>query len=623
MKLKKVLAYFDPKEAKSEKAKYLLWAMNILAIPVWSCGLTALSLYLGTSKYKWELFNSYFSQPLIFALNMLPVLLLVTALLLLTNRFWLSVLASSVVVLIPSAVNYFKLLFRNEPLLVSDWVLYSEAMDMGKKYSVGLTLAISVSIAACLFSAVLAFFVLRARFGKFPLRAAGLALTAVLGIALYNTLYSSESVHEGIDNIMPDSGMSLWSFTDQYISRGFLYPLIFSATYDDGKPEGYNRETARDMLMAYPYDDIPEDKKVSIIAVMLESFSDLSKYGCFEFTENPYAFLHELYSESLHGEIVVDVFAGDTIKTELCFLTGNTMHYTYSSGAGSYVRYLSEQGYFTEYSHPCYDWFYNRINVCGYMGFDNAYFYENRYGWDGYIIEDSQYFPDLITLYQEAAEMGRPYFHFGVTYQNHGPYPDTELDGGEYIADIGYSEEAYIILNNYFDGMKRTNEALRELFDYFRGEDGPVIIVIFGDHNPWLGHSSFVYDELEANFGVNFNLNSEEGFYDYYSTPYCIWANDSAKEALGKDFTGQGGSFSAGFLMEEVFEQAGWGGDEFMKASAEFRKTIDIVHANGIVRKDGALQYRISEDTAEMIERMNAIQYYRYRDMPLAGGSNG
>ena len=615
--IQKILAFFDPKETESRSRKIFLWSMNALAIPIWSAALTCMSLFLGTSKYKWALFGTFFDKPLIFALNMLPVLLLVTALLLMSNRFWGAVLGSAVIVVVPSAINYFKLFFRDEPLLASDWILYSEALDMGQKYSVSLTFAIKIAILMTVLSAILAFFVLRAKLPK--ARFFGLIPLVLIGVLLYPRLYDNEGIYESTENILAGSAMSYWSFTDQYISRGSVYPFIVSTTYDDGKPEDYDPAAAREMLERYAYDDIPSDKKVSVIAIMLESYNDLSKFGIFEFTENPYSFMHELYEESWHGELVVDIFAGDTIKSELSFLTGNTMHFTYSMDADSYVRYFSEQGYFAEYSHPCYDWFYNRKNVCEYIGFDNAWFYENRYNYDGYIIDDSQLFPDIIGLYEETAATGTPYFHYSVTYQNHGPYPDTEIVDREYITTDGLSEAAGIILNNYFDGMRRTDDALREFYGYFRDEEEPVIILIFGDHNPWLGHASFVYDELDANFGLSFNVDSETGFYNFYSTPYVIWANDSAKAALGREFTGQGENFSPAFLMSELFEQAGWEGDEFMKASGEFRGDIDIVHVNGIIREDGVLKYHISEDALAKIERMNAIQYYRYHDMLRAG----
>jgi phosphoglycerol transferase MdoB-like AlkP superfamily enzyme len=81
-------------------------------------------------------------------------------------------------------------------------------------------------------------------------------------------------------------------------------------------------------------------------------------------------------------------------------------------------------------------------------------------------------------------------------------------------------------------GIQETDNALRDLFKTFRNLDEPVVLVLFGDHNPWLGDNSFVYSEL----GIDLSRTSEDSFYDYYNTPYIIWANAAAKAALGEPF---------------------------------------------------------------------------------------
>lgn len=66
--------------------------------------------------------------------------------------------------------------------------------------------------------------------------------------------------------------------------------------------------------------------------------------------------------------------------------------------------------------------------------------------------------------------------------------------------------------------------------EYFKRDSEPVVVILFGDHNPWMGDT----------MGANFDLDTEEGFYNYYNTPYIIWGNDTAKEVLENDFVGEG-----------------------------------------------------------------------------------
>ena len=59
---------------------------------------------------------------------------------------------------------------------------------------------------------------------------------------------------------------------------------------------------------------------------------------------------------------------------------------------------------------------------------------------------------------------------------------------------------------------------------------------------------------------MDFDLDTKEGFENYYGTRYLIWANDAAKEALGFDFEGEGPDLSPAFLMAHFFDLCGWDG---------------------------------------------------------------
>ena len=74
-----------------------------------------------------------------------------------------------------------------------------------------------------------------------------------------------------------------WSASAVYIP-GFVYPFIYSIQTAVVKPpDGYNEDSAKGQLYEYGYDDIPENEKVNVVAVMLEAFSDFSKFKQIEF----------------------------------------------------------------------------------------------------------------------------------------------------------------------------------------------------------------------------------------------------------------------------------------------------------------------------------------------------
>ncbi len=176
-----------------------------------------------------------------------------------------------------------------------------------------------------------------------------------------------------------------------------------------------------------------------------------------------------------------------------------------------------------------------------------------------------------------------------------------------YIDQGDLSDASYNILNNYLSGICDTTERMAAFIDNFRDADEPVVILFFGDHMPWLGNSESVYAEL----GIDIDVSTEEGFYNHYSTPYLIWANDAAKEALGNDFTGDGGSFSPCFLMNELFSLCSWEGNSYMKVTDELESYTDIVSTpTGYYRENGVLTTQLTGDALDFWAVFQDIEYY-------------
>jgi len=135
-----------------------------------------------------------------------------------------------------------------------------------------------------------------------------------------------------------------------------------------------------------------------------------------------------------------------------------------------------------------------------------------------------------------------------------------------------------------------------------------VIVLIFGDHMPWLGNRNFVYHEL----AINIDRDTEEGYLNYYSTPYIIWANDPAKETLGNDFTGERGSFSPGFLMGELFDLCSWQGEGYMQALRELKETVDVINPLiGVFRENGTMTPELSPAAEAQYRKLRMMELYR------------
>lgn len=92
--------------------------VNILVGIVVSFLLSAVSLYFATDKYGIEMFQSYFENGYIVFLNTLPVFFSIMFVFLICNELWIGISITSILVIVLSLINYFKLLFRVEKIRI-------------------------------------------------------------------------------------------------------------------------------------------------------------------------------------------------------------------------------------------------------------------------------------------------------------------------------------------------------------------------------------------------------------------------------------------------------------------------------------------------------------------------
>lgn len=132
------------------------------------------------------------------------------------------------------------------------------------------------------------------------------------------------------------------------------------------------------------------------------------------------------------------------------------------------------------------------------------------------------------------------------------------------------------------------------------------MVILFGDHKPALGNNNIVYKTL----GVNFDFNTEEGFYNYYDTPYIIWGNDSAKKVLANDIKGKGPKIGPYFLMNEFFKLVGYKGNEYMKLSNNVKSAVDVISSKERYKEDGVLRWKVSPKDRDKLQDFFKVEYY-------------
>lgn len=593
-------------------------AWLIFALTGLGCCVGVLTLLYGAAAYiklpGLALFRSYFHHPALLGLNLLPPVLLIWLFYFLTRRGWGAFLGSFLPCVAVAMVNYFKIRLRSDPFLAADLTLISEAGGIVGNYSLDVDwltwLTLGALLAGLLFSVLL--------IPKWPRRGWGRAFAAASCAAVCAvscaSLFINSDLYQSTDN---SEYINPWSDVEVFVSKGCLYPFLYSMRdMFPAPPPGYDGAQAQALLGAFSDADIPADKQVSVMGIMLEAFCDLTDFDFMAGHPDAarvYDPWHALAEQGVSGRLLTNIFAGGTVDSEWGFLSGYSQHDDFRRDTDSYVWYLRDQGYQTFFSHPGYGWFYNRQNVNDYLGFQDSWFTENHYG---ALVDPTSaiYHSDdilvrelLAQLIQRTAE--GPCFSFSVSYQNHGPYESAYSAGVEYFtpANSGMAAESCHIWNNYLRGVDSTIQAMVQLTQGLEELDRPVVLVLFGDHKPWGGNGNSAY----ADMGLTFDLGTLQGFYDYYATPYLIWANSAAKEVLDSDFTGSGGDFSPCFLMPKVFDLCGWTGPGFMQLARQVREITPLVHERGLYLSGGQITDVLPQGQQDFVDRFLWAEYWR------------
>jgi len=578
-------------------------------------------------------------NPLLIILNGLPVgLLLLVCAFLLRNVFYGAALANFLVGAL-SVANRIKIEVRDEPVFPRDFSLLKEAFSAAGEYSI----AYPVKFILLIFLLTAVFLFLGLIFKPAPcpsprlrgwkgslLGAAGsLGLLALLIV----TLYASDGLYNSLPTTNP------YRLSVVFNETGFPYNFCHQfTTYLVDKPQNFSKSQAE----SWETGDLPgQGADVSVIMIMDEGFSDITDAAAFAYgaADDPLANLHALQKSphAITGHLVVPGFAGGTANTEFDVLTGmqtNALSATATSAMrvvnrdlDSLFRVFSRDGYHTSFFHPGYDWFYNRENVYRWLGAEETRFIDEMENPDykGTWVTDD-YMAGLIEdAFRASADQGLPLFHYTTTIQNHMAYTIDKY-GEEYTfpavqTNATLSPDTETQLAVYVEGVRDADAMLGRLTDYFTGRKEPVVLVFWGDHLPHLGDGQLGYKEL----GIDvFSATEGQGNLTAYKTPYVIWANDAAAEALDWDNAVQALDLpedrviSAAYLGAVTLELTGRREESpWFSFLNEMRRELPVVQNQICVPMDASAGMTPTETQIRLLEKWRNWSYYKliYKDV--------
>lgn len=607
--------------------------LSLLTTVLLSGGITLLALWCQPNSFR-GLLSGFLRQPLLIVLNALPIgLLVLTAAALFRNVFFGAALVNLAVGAL-SIANRVKIEVRDEPVFPRDFALLKEVGSALESYDIRFPvpqIAAVVLVTAALLA--LGFLIgcepfpvenLRGWVGSLLGFAAGFAALTGLIFTLYASRDLYQSFHVSNAEYVPAV------FND----LGFPYAFCHHfTTYLVDRPEGFSRAEAE----GWETGDLPgQGKAVSVVMVMNEAFSDITDADVFSFSEedDPLSNLHALREDphALSGHVIVPGFAGGTANTEFDVLTGmqtNALSASTTSAMrvvnrnlDSLFRVFGNDGYETSFFHPGDNWFYNRENVYRWFGAEETRFvgdmeapeYKGRWVTDDY----------AAGLIEEAFEQAEgPLFHFTTTIQNHMSYTADKY-GPDYdfppTGVPGLSEEVETLVRVYVEGLRDADAMLGRLWNYFDTREEPVVLVYWGDHLPYLGNDMLGYKQLGLDVAPG--PEGQENL-AAYQTPFVIWANAAAAEALDWENAVEAldlkETVSACFLGAAVLELTGRGEESpWFSFLNQLRRELPVVQKTVCQLPDGSMTEEFDPEQQDLLQKWRRWSYYKlqYKEIP-------
>jgi len=411
--------------------------------------------------------------------------------------------------------------------------------------------------------------------------------------------------------------INYWNFGDTRNINGAC--LSYFLLLKDSKidvPDAYSVKALKEIAEAAAEEYEPmsaqgTEQKPNIIMIMSEAWSDLRLLGRLETTEQYMPFVDQLQENTLKGKLYVSILGGLTANTEFEALTGNSLSLVSAAAIPyqnqvqhdmpSLARVLEAQGYETMAMHPSGEGTWNRNHAYSYLGFDEFIHQEVwgvPYEYLRGFISDTCNFNEIIYRYENRNQEA-PFFLFNVTIQNHSDYyGEVPIEivatkvGDEPAEEVGYLYD----LQTYLNLMKISDDAFGELVAYFEQVEEPVMICLFGDHQPILGDNFY-----EAIF-MGSEMSEQEQNLQKYVVPYVIWAN---YDVDWKEY----GDMSANYLPAVLAECAGLQLPPFYQYLLELHEEYPVVTQKGCLDKEGKLVNIEDVWDSEPIYQYRMFQY--------------
>lgn len=539
-------------------------------------------------------------------LNILFFMLLEVILICITGRTSVASLILMFVALAVGLINYYTLQFRGTPVLPWDILSVKTAASVTTEYDFKVTWhviwisLVMLTVAAC--SIIFTHIRIKGVLRRILSGAFGIVALILCTMGLWQK--ATVDFFE-LDDI-------LFTPVDMYEDNGFAISFAYNLQYLRVKaPTGYDAETVYREEESYVNTNADRHSNPNIIVIMNESFCDPAVLTDFETNQDYMPFIHSLLEGGdnvVSGYAYPSVCGGNTANSEFEFLTGSSMAFL-PEGSVAYQQYVKDEtpalgwylqslDYRTCGMHPFGSAGWNRNTVYPNLGFEMTRFSGDMRGAQKmrtYISDAATY--EMIEA-NYATKDDKSLFTFEITMQNHGGY-FQDYDNFEREIELINTDAEQVDINiteRYLSLVKKSDEAFEDLIQHFENTDEPVIILMFGDHQP-------------GDYALKAIWRPEDDpdiqtLQQRYKVPFVMWANFDIESEYVE-------GISLNYLSTLLFQKAGVPLTGYQEFLSELHETFPVINAKGVVDAEGQY-YAWGDDIPDedgLLEKYKAFQY--------------
>jgi phosphoglycerol transferase MdoB-like AlkP superfamily enzyme len=488
-------------------------AMSGPLLPVFSTA-AFYALYYLVSTLQFDVRTVFRAVPFDYLLQLLVGYVLYA----LSRRRWVFVILQGLMMAVLYVGNAIKISFFGGPIMPDDvYALRSLLLVLDGWHFLAAALPLA---------AIAALFVFNITLRQWRAYLASIAVT----LFSMTLVYEPAAILEPLDRRF---GNSVWDQRSNYLYRGAtLYSLQEGARYFAAAAVPPDRDpalrAADALLRAAPPKPAAQAAFTprNVHIVLLESFWDpklLKKAGYNQDPVDP-AF-RRLWKRTGNARALSPVFGGYTANAEFEILCGFPVvednvkfERQMLNDVPCLPHLLAERGYRAVASHPNVPVFWNRVNAYQRMGFQ-TYWAKQDFMLDDMnreFLADSSLYRQVLEKLGPTLDAGQPVLNYIVTYFGHWNYPLSASRPSKITSKSAVEE-----VTTYANTIHYKSRELMAFLEALQRRDPDGLIVLFGDHLPFMGENFAGYVDSGV-LATNRSAFTADMFRLYVSTPLIV-----------------------------------------------------------------------------------------------------